>query len=373
MSMTKTERIIAALEHRETDRIPVMESPLWPEFERKWRNEKQLGPEVDFHEYYDLDVKVIGASCEPRANFIHIFEETPDYVVYKDGWGMTQKKYTKAPMCEFLDFYVKEEADLDKLFEDPLSDTRYYDRMWDLGGAQMCDSFYDRLSQNTDKFCIFGYVHDPYESIWRLRGVEQSLIDMIENQDFVRKMAEKIADHMIAVGLKQLEIAKGKMAGIWIWGDIAYNSGLLFSPESYKELIFPSLKKMCKAFHEKGAKVVYHTDGDVRSVVPLFIEAGIDALQPLEPRAHMDVVELKEIYKNKLAYIGNIEHTEILAKGTKEEVKREVLRKMHAARGGGYIIASGHTLPGDASIENYEYMLELIRKYGNYPLVIPEI
>lgn len=373
MAMTKTERVIAALEHRETDRIPVTESHLWPEFERRWRKEKNLGPDVDFYEYYDLDAKVFGACCEPKANVIEMIENTPNYMIFRDGWGMLQKKHHHSPMCEFLDFAVKDEDDLEKIFEDPLADTRYYDRVWDVASIQMVDSFYERLNKNKDKFCIFGYVHDPYESIWRLRGIEQSLIDMVENPDFVRKMAEKVADHMIAVGLKQLEIAQGKMAGIWMWGDIAFNSGLLFSPQSYKELLFPSLKKMCQAFHEKGAKIVYHTDGDVRSIVPLFIEAGIDALQPLEPRAYMDVVELKSQYGDKLAYIGNIEHTEILAHGTKEEVRKEVLRKMHAARRGGYIMGSGHSLEESASIENYEYMLELIRKYGNYPLEIPEI
>lgn len=122
---------------------------------------------------------------------------------------------------------------------------------------------------------------------------------------------------------------------------------------------------MCVQFKKLGAKVVYHSDGDCRSIIPMLIEAGVDALQPLEARAGLDVQELKEKYGDKLAFIGNVD-IKILTKGLKEKICSELKRKLDIAKEGGYIIGSSHSIGIDVPLEHYLFMVNFIHENGTF-------
>ena len=128
---------------------------------------------------------------------------------------------------------------------------------------------------------------------------------------------------------------------------------------------------MCEEFKKYNVKIIYHGCGNAKEIYNDLITAGIDCYNPLEVKSGLDVVKLKKEYGRRLAFFGGID-VRVLINGTKEDIKKEVLYRLNAAKGGGYIIASDHSVAGDVPPENYEYMVNLVRQYGKYPLNLEE-
>jgi uroporphyrinogen-III decarboxylase len=101
------------------------------------------------------------------------------------------------------------------------------------------------------------------------------------------------------------------------------------------------------------------------------IEAGVDCYNPLEAKADLDVVELKREYGGRLAFNGNL-NVQVLATNDRRKVRAEVLRKLNAAKGGGYIIQSDHSVPDNVDPATYDFVVELVRTHGQYPLDLAE-
>ncbi len=110
--------------------------------------------------------------------------------------------------------------------------------------------------------------------------------------------------------------------------------------------------------------VIIHTDGNVNLLIPKLIEAGFTAIQPLEVKAGMDVVELKEKYGKTLSFIGNLDARKI---ANTKEIEEEISRKIPVAKErGGYIACSDHSVPPNVSFNAFQEYGKLIRKYGEY-------
>jgi hypothetical protein len=102
-----------------------------------------------------------------------------------------------------------------------------------------------------------------------------------------------------------------------------------------------------------------------------YIEIGVDAYNPLEAKADMDAVELRRKFGHKIGFCGNSD-IQIWETGDKKLIRKEVLRKLNAAKGGGYIFQSDHSVAGDVSGHTYDYIIRLVRKHGQYPLELGE-
>ena len=362
MHKEKTERILKVLSHEKPDRVPVTEW-FWDGFVEKWRQEKGLDGSTDIYEYYDLDLKIISPNMDPQIESCQILKQTSEYVIFKSGFGCSVKKNYSSPLPQFFDFPVRSPEEYKYFsFEDPNDERRYNEERRDIisgdGFTPQC-SFLEDVERNKNKICIFGSICDPCEVLWRIRGYEGALMDIALRSDMVKEMAERIADFMIEIGKN--EVRKGDLPGLWIWGDVAYDRGMLLSPKSYREIIFPSLRRMCHVLKKEGVKLVYHSDGDIRPILPLLVEAKIDAIDPTQVRAGMNIIKLTEKYGEKLAFVGNIDIYK-----SKEEIKREVIEKLKVAKKGGWIVSSSESVGEDVSIENYEYFLKVVREYGTF-------
>jgi uroporphyrinogen decarboxylase len=115
-----------------------------------------------------------------------------------------------------------------------------------------------------------------------MRGPEGVFMNLATNPQDVKKFVEMIGDYMIEIGKRQLDF--DGVEGLFIWGDVAYKNGMLFSPKIWKEVFYPVVKRMCTEFHnyKEGIPLVYHGCGDSRSILDDLIEAGIDAYHTLE-------------------------------------------------------------------------------------------
>ncbi len=365
----KTERVLKALNFEEPDRVPVGEF-FWTLFVERWLKEKGFGPETFIYDYYDIDYLYVSPDMSPHIKRREIIEQTEHYTTFRTGFESVLKKKDDAPMPYFEDFGIKSAAEYkDFKFDDPLDERRYTDVREDIINSgdtiATLPSYVESVGTYQDNFMIVGGVCEPFEYLWRCRGTEGSLMDLALYPQETEEFINRITEFNLAVGKKQIEMYGLKV--MYLWGDVAYDKGMFISPAMWRKFFYPAVKKLCTAFHQMGAKVIYHGCGNALDIFEDLLEAGIDCYNPLEVKAGLDVVELKKKYHHKLSFCGNID-VRVLAEGDREKIKKEVLSKLNAAKGGGYIIQSDHSVPYNVAAGSYDYMIELIREYGNYPL-----
>jgi uroporphyrinogen decarboxylase len=134
----------------------------------------------------------------------------------------------------------------------------------------------------------------------------------------------------------------------------------------YRELLMPFHKQLCDLAHSKGAKVIYHGCGNNNQLMPLFVEAGIDCMQPLEVKAGMDIRELKAQYGDIMSFMGNID-ARLFQTNDLTALEKEIKDKINIAKvGGGYVFHTDHSVPPGTTLETYQFALELVERYGKY-------
>lgn len=355
----KRERVRAALEHRESDRVPIGEF-----FGSSFVHHLRYGPdgreEFEPYRHWDLDLVVVSPNRDPHCSGIHLLDDPPDRPKTRarpfdgdsadwDGfpWGLADDGRRYVAAVEEQVAHVGERLHLD------------------------IESFVDRVDAYADDFCVFGCVCDPYEMFWRLVGPENGFVKMLEAPDGVAAFVDRLGDVLVGGVQEQAAASRGKISGIYIWGDLAHDRGLLMGPELWRRIFKPQIERLCTEARACGLKVIYHGGGNLSALFEDFIEVGVDAVHPLEVRAGFDVVELKERYGGRLAFIGNVD-ARILAGNDRGALRAEVLRKLNAAKGGGYILQSDHSIPEAVSESNYDYLIELVREHGRYPLDLEE-
>jgi uroporphyrinogen-III decarboxylase len=370
--MNSTERVMAALNFQEPDRVPLFDS-YWPEFVAQWREATGREPrgepgftggyaadDLDIMEAYGVDVAILAADESPWPGRAAVIEQRGDYLIRRDGWGKTVGEARGGQFYDEIDLPLKGRVDPDKLeFESPLAGSRY---------AQCLESL-ERYRALENPPCVFAKVGGPYQrSGQNLRGVEQWLIDLAEDPAYAVALASRVTDHLIEVGLESLRRFGCHDTGIWIYDDLAYNDGVMVGPRTYERVFLPLMARMIRAFKAAGAKkVILHSDGDVRSILDGLIAVGLDGINPIEPKANMDAAALRERYGDRLALIGGVCNAWVLPSGSPEQIREHVRRVLSAGIGGGLVIGA-HSIGPDVSVERYDYFASLVREHGRYPL-----
>ena len=214
---------------------------------------------------------------------------------------------------------------------------------------------------------MYGSQCEASEYLTRLIGPENLLLWIGLYSERYGKMVERINEFALELLMAQIKAADGLIDGMVIWGDVAYRNGMFFSPSYWRRYYKPGLKAMVQACHEHGLPVIYHGCGNVKPVFEDFIEVGIDAYNPLEAKAGLDVVDLRREYGHRIAFCGNMNVMD-WATACFDDLRTIVLRKLNAAKGGGLIFQSDHSVPSNISTERYEFVLNLVREKGQYPL-----
>jgi uroporphyrinogen decarboxylase len=209
--------------------------------------------------------------------------------------------------------------------------------------------------------------HDGFEFPHYLRGgMDHLFMDYIENPGLAHDLAEMVADYKIRLMRRAIELgADAIVAG----DDYAGREAPVMSPAHFREFILPYMARSVDAAHDAGVPYIKHTDGNIWSLMDMMVDAGIDAIDPLEPIAGMDIGEVKSQYGDRVTLIGNVDCTELLPNGTTADVEdavKETLAK--AAPGGGYIMASSNSIHPAVKPENYRSMMATARRWGTYPL-----
>lgn len=373
----KLERANLALAHQEPDRAP-MSDTFWDSFLQRWRRELGLPADADIYRHYDLDWIITTPNLDPHIKPFEVLEENAEGVIVRTGFEAVVQKKHDAPMPAFLRF---DTDTLDKLrafrFDDAWDERRYFaggDNQ--LGGAgdvyrRNLPAWIDTVQNYYPDLPVYGSVCEGHEFLWRIVGTENVMMWIGLYPDELGREIERINAFALEAAKAQIQAADGMLAGMVIWGDVAYKQDLLFSPTYWRRWFKPGVKAIVEACHERGLPVIYHGCGNVKRIFPDMIELGVDAYNPLEAKAGMDVVELRREYGHKIGFCGNMD-VKTWAEAGEDELKRTVLRKLNAAKGGGYLFASDHSVPSSVSAARYEYVLNLVRDKGKYPLQLGE-
>jgi len=232
-----------------------------------------------------------------------------------------------------------------------------------------------QLREGTDYFVIARMVtsYGPYLTAGHLRGVEQFLMDMVINQDFVNSLVERISHSIENLMRGYIQACGPYVDLVELPGDdYATEKAMAFSPELFRTYFKPYIQRMVEIIkgYREDIKVMLHCDGAYKAILPDLIEIGVDAINPIEPIAAMDPGELKAEFGEQLSFLGAIDIRKALS-GTREDVIAEVkLRLQQLAPGGGYILAPTNHIQTDVPVENVVTLYQAAHEFGRYPINI---
>ncbi|MFW6162332.1 MAG: uroporphyrinogen decarboxylase family protein [Planctomycetota bacterium] len=165
------------------------------------------------------------------------------------------------------------------------------------------------------------------------------------------------------------EVAKRGADFVFTGDDYASADGPFMSPAMFREYLYPGLKRVMGAFNDLGLPVIKHSDGDLRPVLDMILDSGIDCLDPIDPMGGMSMAEMKRAYGDRIALKGNVNCAHTLALGTEKDVVEETIQVIRdAGHGGGLIASSSNSIHASVKPGNYLAMWNAIRCYGRYPL-----
>ncbi len=257
--------------------------------------------------------------------------------------------------CEkTLEFWHNQGLDREINFQD------YFDfdfRLFKLGEDLEADY---KQAKDKEKFITLSAC-GPFEKVKQDMGFEAALIALSRQPKFIEEKVGENCDSIIEE-YTHLKNRGFLFDGFFFWEDIAYQKGLLFSQGSYEKILFRFHKKLCSFFRKEGMAVIFHSDGDIREIIPLLIETGISALHPLESSCGIDIRELKREYKKDVVLFGNIDTRKL--SHTKEAAAKEIKNKLSIAKDGGYICCFDSPIPETVSLDNYRFALKTISSEG---------
>lgn len=338
--MTKRERVIAAINHENTDIIPYSISFTQQEYEKV---ANYLG-DRDFEEK-------IGNHID-SVYYSGIFAEDPNCPGYFiDDFGVTWNRNGADKDIGVLDSLVLPEPEIGdyKLPEVPEKILR--------------EQFEAMMNKCGDTFKTAGLGFSMFERAWTLRGMENLLSDMLLEPDFVDELLDSICEYnlkLIDIGLEY------QIDGFHFGDDWGQQSGLIMGPKLWRRFIKPRMARMYDKVRKAGKFVLQHSCGDIHEIFPDLIEIGLNVYQTFQPEIY-DIKNIKREFGKELTFWGAISTQRLLPFGTPEEVKKETLEIMRILGvDGGYIAAPTHSVPGDVPVENMLMLMDILMNQHKY-------
>jgi len=197
-----------------------------------------------------------------------------------------------------------------------------------------------------------------------LRGLEQSLLDLVAYPEFTHHLLQKLADTLYEYHARCYEATRGLVQMAEVTDDFGTQTGLMISEKTYAEFFRPHIKRGINLAKSYGLFVFHHDDGAIRPLIPDLVELGIDVLNPVQCRCPgMDPAELKESFGEEICFHGGVDTQVVMPYGTPEQVRSEVAHKLETLGrdGTGYILTSSSRLQPDTPLENIVAMYAAAR------------
>ncbi len=353
---------MAAVAQQEPDRVPV---DLWVAREVRQRLTEYFGCDYDsLLDMLGVDFRVVQG---PRYAGPEI-EAHPDGTV-GDVWGVRRQTVTYgegASRGTYLEVAHSPLATMTTVREIEQYDGWPSPDWWD------CSHIADECRRHAGK-CVV-YAGDRLDrtaqlkTAMYLRGVEQIMLDLVLNPAIVECIVAHITSYFLDLNRRVFQAAADAFDIFMMGDDFGMQTGLLVSPQKWERFFEPGFRQYIDLAHAHGIKVMHHTCGAVEPLIPRFIDAGLDILQSLQPRAAgMDLAVLKKRYGSHLCLQGSIDIQQTMPYGRPEDVRHEVRERMRVGKpGGGFIICTAHNLQADVPTENIVALLEAYHEFAPY-------
>lgn len=341
--MTKKERVLCAVDHKNTDKLPKGELGIAKEVAdgilgREYSERKR---EIAVREKLNMDLIAVGnwgitseIGRDENGNLVYRNSYGYDYIMSRHDKKLVRPavespedvKGFKAPTLECVD----------------LSEIEYY-------------------SKNTDMF-LFAAAYGPECIVYDTIGFENYMEYSVLYTKEMEELTVKYLEFEIEKIKKMVDLGAD---GVIICDDIAYNSGPFISPKYMNILVYPYFKQMIREIKQyRDVPVFLHTDGNLNGIFESILECGFDGIQSLQPSAGMDIAEIKRRYGKDICLMGNIDLDYVLPFASTEQVRDTVMKTMEAAAyGGGYILSSCNILTDAVKPENAITMYATAEEY----------
>jgi uroporphyrinogen decarboxylase len=215
------------------------------------------------------------------------------------------------------------------------------------------------IHAHEDRYLLAKFSYSLFERAWALRGMENLMMDMVQNPSFVHELLDLITDFNLTL----IEhMGRYNLDGIYFGDDWGYQRGMLMSPDMWRTFIKPRIQRMYDKTHELGWDVFIHSCGNISEILDDLVEIGLNVFNPFQPEV-IDVEAVIERYAGRLAFYGGISIQKTLPFGSTDEVRQEVEHRMGLSRRyGGYIVSPSHDMPPDIPVDNVLAMVETLKQ-----------
>jgi len=218
----------------------------------------------------------------------------------------------------------------------------------------------------SQRYATLGPWISLFEVYCQLRGLEQAMMDIAMEPDYVQAVLDRIEHRQTQMLRQFLDKAAAFVDLVFISDDMGSQQNLMLSLPMWDMFFKDRLKRWCEVIHSYGVKVFFHSDGAIEPLIPRLIEAGVDVLNPIQHICPgMDRSELKAKYGRQLIFHGGVENQSILPFGTPDQVRSETLECLKTLGRGreGYICCSCHNIQAGTPVENIVAMIETVRQF----------
>jgi len=354
--MNSKERVLKAIDHQEPDRVP-LDFGAWREVSEALCQKLGLDATCEWSHFQEfpetllqrlhIDLRVV------RARYLGPPPRLLPDGSYFDMWGIHQSK-ENYPIGHPL-AHATHVSDIEA-YPFPDADAFDYEHY-----AEACERFED--------YAVCGGDWSPFfTTALEMMGTEQFLVALRLMPDVAHALLTRIADYYYETSRRMFEAARGKLDIFFMGDDYGTQRGPFISLEDFRQFVAPHLRRLYGLAKSYGLKVMHHSCGSVRALLPDLIELGMDVLDPVQVRAAgMDILALKQDFGARITFHGSIDTQRTLPMGSVEEVREEVLQRLrYVAPGGGFILSGSQDYISDIPLENIITVYDTAYEFGRY-------
>ncbi len=388
MPLTPRQRVLTTLNHEEPDRVPIiigtsntttLKLPPYRRLKTKlgiqspdnyiydWPELGSLAPDEIVLERLHSDAR--GVLDRFPAHVYARNQSRPPHAPFVDDWGSGSIEVEPGRWYPGV-HPLREASTLEDIERYPWPDMDDPSRV-----AHVRQQARWLAEQNRYAIIATPWLLFPLERAFAMQGMDRFLLNLGLDPEFAQALLHKIAELCKQLMGHFLDELGEDVDIIKIGDDLGTQDRLLISPGMYRQVLKPIHAEYIAFIKERTrAKIFFHTDGDVFDLLDDFVEIGVDILNPIQTSAGKmaNLAELKRRYGHNLVLCGALDTQRILPSGTPDEVRQEVRRVIDLlGPGGGYMLASVHTIMDEVPPENILAMVDAADEFGRYPLQRP--
>ena len=357
--MNKRERVMAAVQFRPVDKLPMDFSACDVVLNRLYKYCGVSSYKELLH-YLDCDIVDIRGVVDPKwvAPFPHTFTREDGMIQNYLGFVKKIQNTVFGPVPEHSDYILQDCLDLDEIKE-----------AWQFPRVEWFDfsDMSERIREyQQDGFAIMASGGSVFQHPTLIRRMDVFLCDLMTEPEIAEYLMDGYTNFYLDYYRALFEACPGQIDIFRIADDLGMQDRPLIGENLFRQFIFPRLKKLCDLAHEYGVKVMFHSCGCAFPFIGMLIEAGVDILDPLQPNAKdMSPENLHAHYAGKICFHGSIDTQYTLPKGTEEDVRSQVRKHAEIFTKGGssFIIAPAHQLQPDVPVENIIALYDEARRF----------